>query len=142
LDADCDELLALAGKAPSDVGEMLEKSHGARTFFRSAIDHGLSEDDWQELLDDFRKKKNMRFYRNQEIETIAKARLAEYEQRRGSVLSLPVDIELFGELILDLSILWEPIEELNGEVILAGLRPDEKVIVMNERRFPLFNKKH
>lgn len=51
LDADQDELLALAAKAPPDVGEALKKSEGARTFFRSAVNENLSEEEWQKLLE-------------------------------------------------------------------------------------------
>lgn len=50
LDADTDELLALAEKAPSDLGETLKKSESARKFYRSAIDLGLTEEQWEELL--------------------------------------------------------------------------------------------
>ena len=50
LDADSDELLALAGKAPPDVGQMLQKSQGARKFFRSALSTRLSEEQWKKLL--------------------------------------------------------------------------------------------
>jgi transcriptional regulator with XRE-family HTH domain len=57
LKGDSDELLALAGKAPTDVGEMLKKSEGARMFFRSAMSTGLSEDDWKKLLQDIQKPK-------------------------------------------------------------------------------------
>jgi transcriptional regulator with XRE-family HTH domain len=57
LKGDSDELLALAGKAPADVGAMLQKSEGARMFFRSALSTGLSEDDWKKLLQDIQKKK-------------------------------------------------------------------------------------
>jgi len=50
LKGDSDELLALAGKAPADVGDMLKQSEGARMFFRSAMSKQLSEDDWKKLL--------------------------------------------------------------------------------------------
>lgn len=50
LRGDSDELLALAGKAPADVGDMLKKSEGARMFFRSALSTQLSEEDWKKLL--------------------------------------------------------------------------------------------
>lgn len=49
LDANSDELLALAGKAPPDVGRMLQKSEGARVFFRSAVTQDLTEEQWLEL---------------------------------------------------------------------------------------------
>ena len=76
----------------------------------------------------------MKFYRNEQIEQIAERRLHEFERKLERPLSLPIDIELFGELVLELSILWEEIEELPGEEVLAGLRVPERLIVMNERR--------
>ncbi len=56
LNGNSDELLALAGKAPADVGDMLKKSEGARMFFRSAISTKLSEEDWRKLLQEIKKK--------------------------------------------------------------------------------------
>jgi hypothetical protein len=76
----------------------------------------------------------MKFYRNEQIEQIAEQRLLDFERKLERPLSLPVDIELFGELVLDLSILWDDIEELPGEEVLAGLRAPDRLIVMNERR--------
>jgi len=58
LRANADELLALAGKAPPDLGDALKQSQGARTFFRSAKDLGLSEQDWQVLLDAMKRRKS------------------------------------------------------------------------------------
>jgi transcriptional regulator with XRE-family HTH domain len=57
LDGNSDELLALAGKAPPDIGQTLQKSLGARVFFRSAINLSLSEDDWKELLEELKRRK-------------------------------------------------------------------------------------
>lgn len=54
---DADELLALAGKAPPDVGQALQRSKAARAFFRSATDMSLSEDDWKQLLDRLERNK-------------------------------------------------------------------------------------
>jgi len=51
LDANPDELLAVAEKAPPDVGEALKKSGAARTFFRSAVNENLTEEDWLKLLE-------------------------------------------------------------------------------------------
>ena len=51
LDADSDELLALAGKAPSDLGQTLKESEAARLFYRSAQNLNLSEDEWKEMLE-------------------------------------------------------------------------------------------
>jgi transcriptional regulator with XRE-family HTH domain len=57
LKGDSDELLALAGKAPADVGDMLKTSEGARMFFRSALSTQLSEKDWENLLQAIERKK-------------------------------------------------------------------------------------
>ncbi len=76
----------------------------------------------------------MRFYRNEQIEQLAERRLSEFEQKLGRPLSFPIDIELFGDLVLGLSMLWEKIEELPGEEIFAGLRASDRLIVMNEHR--------
>jgi hypothetical protein len=76
----------------------------------------------------------MKFYRNERIEEIAEQRLREFEGKLGRPLSIPIDIELFGDLVLGLSMLWEDIDELPGEEVLAGLRPADRLIVMNERR--------
>jgi transcriptional regulator with XRE-family HTH domain len=58
LDADSDELLALGGKAPPDVGEAFKKSAGARAFFRSAINLNLSEEEWKRLLENLEKNRS------------------------------------------------------------------------------------
>ena len=50
LDADSDELLALAGKAPPDLGEKLKESLAARQFYRSALNMDLSEEEWEAML--------------------------------------------------------------------------------------------
>jgi transcriptional regulator with XRE-family HTH domain len=52
-----DELLALAGKTPPDIGEKLKESEGARIFFRSAVNLRLSEKDWKDLLETMRRRK-------------------------------------------------------------------------------------
>jgi HTH-type transcriptional regulator, competence development regulator len=57
LDADSDELLALAGKAPPDIGETLKKSQAARLFYRSAANLRLSENDWRALLEELKRRK-------------------------------------------------------------------------------------
>ncbi len=83
---------------------------------------------------DQEKEEAMKFYRNEQIEQIAEQRLLEFERKLARPLSIPVNIELFGELVLELSILWDEIEELPGEEVLAGLRAPDRLIVMNERR--------
>lgn len=59
LGADPDDLLALAGKVPPDLGQALKASGGARTFYRSAIDLNLTEQDWQHLLREARRRKGL-----------------------------------------------------------------------------------
>jgi HTH-type transcriptional regulator, competence development regulator len=60
LDANPDELLALATKAPTDLGEAMKKSEGARTFFRSAVNEHLSEEEWNRLLESLKRLKKGR----------------------------------------------------------------------------------
>lgn len=50
LDTDSDDLLALAGKAPPDLGEKLKESVAARQFYRAAIDMDLSDEEWTAML--------------------------------------------------------------------------------------------
>lgn len=57
LNADKDELLALAGKVPKDIGETYRKSEGARMFLRSATTRKLTEQDWKRLLQNLDRKK-------------------------------------------------------------------------------------
>jgi hypothetical protein len=75
----------------------------------------------------------MKFYRSERIEEIADRRLREFECKLQHPLSLPLDIELFGDLVLGISMLWEDIEELPGEEVLAGLSASDRLIVMNQR---------
>lgn len=81
-----------------------------------------------------------RIFRNEEVERIAESRLMEFENRHGKFASpcIPVD-----EIIEDcgLSILYEKIEERQGEKILGGLNVQEKIIVINESHMQLFNEK-
>ena len=83
----------------------------------------------------------MKFYRNDAIEERAEQRLAELERLLGKPVEPPVPLELIAEHLLGLDILWEEIEELPGELIYGGLRMEEKLIVLNERRRDLFEAK-
>lgn len=60
LGADSDDLLALANKAPADLGEAMKKSEGARIFFRSAVNEHLSEEEWLKLLESLNRIKKKR----------------------------------------------------------------------------------
>jgi transcriptional regulator with XRE-family HTH domain len=52
-----DELLSLAKKIPPDVEQSWTKSHGAREFYRAAINYRLTEQEWQELLHELERRK-------------------------------------------------------------------------------------
>lgn len=83
----------------------------------------------------------MKFYRNDAIEERAEQRIVELEKLLGKPVEPPISLELIAEHLLGLDILWEEIEELPGELIFGGLRMDQKLIVMNERRRVLFEEK-
>ena len=54
---DCDELLSMAGKVSPDLEHKLTESQGARAFYRAAIKHRLTEQEWQELLHELERRK-------------------------------------------------------------------------------------
>ena len=83
----------------------------------------------------------MKFYRNAAIEERAEQRIAELEALLGRAVEPPIPLELIAEHMLGLDILWEEIEELPGELIYGGLRMEEKLIVLNEKRRGLFEEK-
>jgi hypothetical protein len=83
----------------------------------------------------------MKFYRNQQIEDQAGRRLDELEQVLGRPLAPPVPIDVLAERVLGLDFLWEAITELPGEVILGGIQPAKRLIVLNENRRALFDAK-
>ena len=57
-----------------------------------------------------------------------------YEREFGAVLEPPVPVEGIADGLLDLRILWDALPESAGESTLAGLDPDERMIVFNESR--------
>lgn len=83
----------------------------------------------------------MRYYRNEAVELLAKGRLTELERVTGAGLEPPIPIDLLAEHVLGLDMLWEVIEELPGEVVLGGLIPERRLIVLNERHRDLFREK-
>lgn len=56
LRADKHELISLAGKVSPELGKTLKESEGARTFYRSALNADLTEDDWTKLLQALRSR--------------------------------------------------------------------------------------
>ena len=57
IEANTDELIALAGKVPPDLGDTLKESEGARTFYRSAMNASMTEEDWKKALWDLKRRK-------------------------------------------------------------------------------------
>ena len=76
-----------------------------------------------------------------EIEDRTTLRIRQYEQRVGRSVTLPVPVENIVEQILDLDFDWIDIEEQRGEMILAGLVPEDRRIVLNTRHMELFEEK-
>ncbi len=81
------------------------------------------------------------FMPNEAIEELTTRRLREYERKTGKPVAFPIPIEEVIEQTLDLSILWEPVEEQTGELILAGLLKRTRTIVVNEKHLALFDEK-
>ncbi len=78
---------------------------------------------------------------DEEIEDRTTLRIRQYEQRSGSSVALPVPLENIVEQVLELDFDWTDIEERRGEMILAGLVPEERRIVLNTRHLELFSQK-
>lgn len=83
----------------------------------------------------------MKFWRNVEIESRAEERLQHLERVLGRPLSPPIPVDRFVEEVLELDFLWEDIEELDCETILAGIRPRDRLIVLNDRHQALLSEK-
>jgi len=73
-----------------------------------------------------------------EIEDRTSVRIRQYERYSGRSVTLPVPVENIVEQILELDFDWIDIEERRGEMILAGLVPEERRIVLNTRHLALF----
>ena len=83
----------------------------------------------------------LRLVKNEYVEDRTAQRLREYEAKANLTVTLPIPIEQVVEQTLDLSILWDTVEEQPGETILGGLLPKARRIVLNEKHLPLFDKK-
>ena len=68
------------------------------------------------------------------LEGLALGLLGRYEREFGALAAPPVPVERIVENVLDLGILWEPIDEGPDEHILAELVPESRTVVFNERR--------
>jgi Zn-dependent peptidase ImmA (M78 family) len=83
----------------------------------------------------------MKIFRNEAIEDLAQRRLDQLQRELGRPLAPPIPIDLLAEKVLGLDFLWEPIEELPGEIVFGGLIPEERLVVLNENRKALFEEK-
>ena len=71
------------------------------------------------------------------LEGLALDLLGRYKREFGALAAPPVPVEQIVENVLDLGILWEPIDEGPDEHILAELLLESRTVVFNERRHPL-----
>ena len=83
----------------------------------------------------------MKFWRNDAIEALAEERLQQLEQLLGTPPTLPIPVDIIAESVLDLNILWDEIEELEGETILGAIQPKTRRITINEKHRSLFEEK-
>ncbi|SRR5579883_1128115 len=80
------------------------------------------------------------FYNEAMVQRQADAVLGRWGADSEETVAIPVPIESIVETEpYDLGILWEPIPEPAGQMILAGLDPSERLIVFNESRGLLFD---
>ena len=83
----------------------------------------------------------MKFYRNRDIEEMAANRLTQLEDKIGGPLLPPIPIDLLAEKVLGLDFLWDRIQELPGEIILAAIDPRSRLIVLNQSHQSVFERK-
>lgn len=77
------------------------------------------------------------YYAPKTIESLAYNILVRYQQKTGRLLTPPISAESILDVVFDKelrSLLWEPIPEPPGRTILAGLNPEDRLIVLNETR--------
>lgn len=74
-----------------------------------------------------------RWFGSEELEKRARELLAIHRRTSTVPLRLPIQADLVAESV-GLNILWHEIPEEPGKTILAEIRPDERLIVVNENR--------
>lgn len=96
-----------------------------------------------------------RVLKRETVENEASRVLDLYLRDYGGSLKLPVDVDIIGELVFGLCWEWDIIEDTlihqgqtednqkksNNLIILAGLYPRQRKVVMNELHVDLFNRK-
>ena len=73
------------------------------------------------------------YFTSAELEKLADDLLDIYQRQSGFPLRPPIQADLVAESV-GLNILWEEIREEPGTTVCAEIRPDERLIVVNERR--------
>jgi hypothetical protein len=86
-------------------------------------------------------KQPLQYLKNKVIEELTARRIREYEAKSGVTVKLPVAAEQVIEQVLDLSFLWDQIDEQPGEMILGSLDRQSRTIVLNEKHLDLFEQK-
>jgi IrrE N-terminal-like domain len=74
-----------------------------------------------------------KYFRSTELERFANDLLDIYQTQSGSLLRPPIQADLVAESI-GLNLLWEEIIEEPETTVCAEVRPDERLIVVNEHR--------
>lgn len=87
------------------------------------------------------KKEKMRYWSNKRIDELTEQRLMEYSKKFEEIIHPPIPIDKIIENLFDLKISWEQIREYPGEIILGGLRPANREIILNEKHLDLFKEK-
>jgi hypothetical protein len=82
--------------------------------------------------------KEVKFIPDIKIEEKANLLLTRFEEQYGRILNPPVPVDRIIEYYLDLSILWDVIEDTDEEKILGCLEASEKRIILNERHMTHF----
>lgn len=77
------------------------------------------------------------YFSPKKLESLAEDLLARYERETKTPLQPPISAESITESI-GLGILWEDIPEEPGTTTCGMLVPERRLIVLNERRLPLF----
>ena len=74
-----------------------------------------------------------KWFDSEELERRARELLSIHKRKSKARLQLPIQSDLVAESV-GLDILWEEIPEEPGTTILAEIRPDQRLIVVNEGR--------
>jgi hypothetical protein len=78
------------------------------------------------------------FWRRAEIEALVFDILAKFQRELGTPLAPPIDVDLIGEVICELRWDWDLLAEPRGTTIWAGLYPQERRVVLNEKHVATF----